>query len=216
MKHQPAKLAAMEGIWETQAGVGAVLFAIPDSKAQANRFEIAIPKLASFYLTHDWHGEVKGLKDFGDKIPPVAPVFFAFRIMVGIGLMMLAASWVAAWRLRKRSLMRDTPGWLYQGLIVMTFSGWIALVAGWYVTEMGRQPWLVSGVLTTAQAASAVPAQHIALSLAMYLALYAMLLAAYVSVVFYLARKAGSNEEPVPGPAHDGKGAQRPVEAANA
>ncbi|NCW33760.1 MAG: cytochrome ubiquinol oxidase subunit I, partial [Betaproteobacteria bacterium] len=168
MKHQPAKLAAMEGIWETQRGVAAVLFAIPDSKAQANRMEIAIPKLASFYLTHDWDGEVKGLKAFDDKIPPVAPVFFAFRIMVGVGLLMLAIAWLAAWNMRSMTLLPQAPDWLYKGLVSMTFSGWIALVSGWYVTEMGRQPWLVSGVLTTAQAASSVPAPHIALSLAMY------------------------------------------------
>ncbi|NCW19940.1 MAG: cytochrome ubiquinol oxidase subunit I, partial [Betaproteobacteria bacterium] len=143
MKHQPAKLAAMEGIWETQRGVAAVLFAIPDSKAQANRMEIAIPKLASFYLTHDWDGEVKGLKAFDDKIPPVAPVFFAFRIMVGVGLLMLAIAWLAAWNMRSMTLLPQAPDWLYKGLVSMTFSGWIALVSGWYVTEMGRQPWLV-------------------------------------------------------------------------
>jgi cytochrome d ubiquinol oxidase subunit I len=194
MKYQPAKLAAMEGIWETQKGVPAVLFAIPDSKAQANHMEIAIPKLASFYLTHDWDGEVKGLKEFGDKIPPVAPVFFAFRIMVGVGLLMLAVSWLAAWKLRRITLIAQAPNWLFKGLVIMTFSGWIALVAGWYVTEMGRQPWLVSGVLTTAQAASNVPAPHIALSLAMYLSLYIALMGAYVSVVFFLARKASSSE----------------------
>ena len=94
LKYQPAKLAAMEGIWETGNGVPAVLFAIPDEKTQSNKFEIAIPKLASFYLTHDWNGEVKGLKDF-DKTPPVKPVFFAFRIMVGIGVLMLVLSWYA-------------------------------------------------------------------------------------------------------------------------
>jgi len=194
LQYQPAKLAAMEGIWETQKGVDAVLFAIPDAKAQTNHYEIAIPKLASFYLTHDWNGEVKGLKEFGDKAPPVAPVFFAFRIMVGVGLLMLAVSWFATWRIRRVAQMYSAPVWLYQALVGMTFSGWLALIAGWYVTEVGRQPWLVSGVLTTAQAASSVPAPHIALSLAMYLSLYCLLLAAYVSVLFYLARKAASGE----------------------
>ncbi|NBO13366.1 MAG: cytochrome ubiquinol oxidase subunit I [Betaproteobacteria bacterium] len=211
MKHQPAKLAAMEGIWETQRGVAAVLFAIPDSKAQANRMEIAIPKLASFYLTHDWDGEVKGLKAFDDKIPPVAPVFFAFRIMVGVGLLMLAIAWLAAWNMRSMTLLPQAPDWLYKGLVSMTFSGWIALVSGWYVTEMGRQPWLVSGVLTTAQAASSVPAPHIALSLAMYLSLYLVLLGAYVSVVFYLARKASTPEL-----AQCARENSRPMEAAHA
>ena len=187
LKYQPAKLAAMEGIWETQRGVPAVLFAIPDKATQSNHYEIAIPKLASFYLTHDWDGEVKGIKEFGDQHPPVGPVFWAFRIMVGMGLLMLAVSWFASYELKfKKALSKRTA----MILVAMTFAGWVALVSGWYVTEIGRQPWLVHGVLTTAQAASQVPAGNIALSLAMYLTLYAALLSAYVSVVFYLAKKA--------------------------
>ena len=187
LKYQPAKLAAMEGIWETQKGVPAVLFAIPDKATQSNHYEIAIPKLASFYLTHDWNGEVKGIKEFGDQHPPVGPVFWAFRIMVGMGLLMLAVSWFASYELKfKNALSKRTA----MVLVAMTFAGWVALVSGWYVTEIGRQPWLVHGVLTTAQAASQVPAGNIALSLAMYLILYAALLSAYVSVVFYLAKKA--------------------------
>ena len=187
LHHQPAKLAAMEGIWETQQGVPAVLFAIPDQATQSNHYELAIPKLASLYLTHDWNGEVQGIKSFGDKHPPVGPVFWAFRIMVGMGLLMLAVSWFATYELKvKRSLSRRTA----MVLVGMTFAGWVALISGWYVTEIGRQPWLVYGVLTTAQAASSVPAQNIAMSLAMYLTLYAALLSAYVSVVFYLAKKA--------------------------
>lgn len=187
LHHQPAKLAAMEGIWETQQGVPAVLFAIPDQATHSNHYELAIPKLASLYLTHDWNGEVQGIKSFGDKRPPVGPVFWAFRIMVGMGLLMLAVSWFATYELKvKRSLSRRTA----MVLVGMTFAGWVALISGWYVTEIGRQPWLVYGVLTTAQAASTVPAQNIAMSLAMYLTLYAALLSAYVSVVFYLAKKA--------------------------
>lgn len=194
LKYQPAKLAAMEGIWETQKGVPAVLFAIPDQATQSNRYEIAIPKLASFYLTHDWNGEIKGIKEFGDQHPPVGPVFWAFRIMVGVGLLMLAVSWFASYELKfKSSLSKRTA----MVLVAMTFAGWVALISGWYVTEIGRQPWLVHGVLTTAQAASQVPAGNIALSLAMYLTLYVALLSAYVSVVFYLAKKAvGGGHEP--------------------
>lgn len=187
LKYQPAKLAAMEGIWETQRGVPAVLFAIPDKATQSNQYEIAIPKLASFYLTHDWNGEVKGIKDFGDQHPPVGPVFWAFRIMVGMGLLMLAVSWFASYELKFKNTLSKRTAMI---LVAMTFAGWVALVSGWYVTEIGRQPWLVHGVLTTAQAASQVPAANIALSLAMYLTLYAALLSAYVSVVFYLAKKA--------------------------
>jgi cytochrome bd ubiquinol oxidase subunit I len=186
LEYQPAKLAAMEGIWETQKGVPAVLFALPDAGTQSNRFEITIPKLASLYLTHDWNGEVKGIKDFGDKHPPVAPVFWAFRIMVGVGLLMLAVSWWVAWQLRRTQNITALSARI---LVAMTFAGWVALLAGWYVTEIGRQPWLVHGLLTAAQAASSVPASNIALTLVIYLALYATLLSAYVTVVFYLAKK---------------------------
>jgi cytochrome bd ubiquinol oxidase subunit I len=190
LHHQPAKIAAMEGIWETQKGAPAVLFALPDQATQTNRFEVAIPKLASFYLTHDWNGEVKGIKEFGDMHPPVAPVFWAFRVMVGVGMLMLAVSWLGSWQIRKNALRP----WLARVLVGMTFAGWVALVAGWYVTEIGRQPWLVQGILTAADAASKVPASNIAFTLLMYLILYASLLVAYVSVIFHLARKAGHAE----------------------
>ncbi len=190
LHYQPAKIAAMEAIWETQKGAPAVLFAVPDKDTQTNRFEIAIPKLASLYLTHAWDGEVRGIKDFGAQHPPVAPVFWAFRIMVGMGMLMLAVSWLGSWQLRKSALQP----WMAKVLVGMTFAGWVALVAGWYTTEIGRQPWLVQGVLTAAQAASKVPASNIAFTLAMYLSTYAMLLSAYVSVVFHLARKAAKAE----------------------
>ncbi|AOZ10196.1 cytochrome ubiquinol oxidase subunit I [Cupriavidus malaysiensis] len=188
LHHQPAKLAAMEGIWKTGKGAPAVLFGLPNASTRSNDFEIAIPKLASLYLTHSLDGEIRGLDAFGERHPPVAPVFFAFRIMVGMGLLMLAVSWLAAWQTQRG---REPRRWLARALMAMTFSGWVALVAGWYVTEVGRQPYLVYGVLTTAQAASKVPATMIGSTLVMYLTLYAALIAAYVSVVFYLARKAG-------------------------
>lgn len=191
LKYQPAKIAAMEGIWQTQTGAPAVLFALPQAATQSNRFEMAVPKLASFYLTHDWNGEVQGITAFGDQHPPVAPVFFAFRIMVGVGVLMLVVSWVSVWQhYRRRPLAR----WHARVLVAMTFSGWVALIAGWYVTEIGRQPWLVQGVLTAAQAASQVPASNIAITLVMYLVMYAMLLFAYLRVVFYLAAKASQGD----------------------
>jgi cytochrome bd ubiquinol oxidase subunit I len=190
LEHQPAKLAAMEGIWETQKGVPAVLFALPDASTQSNRFEIAIPKLASLYLTHDWNGEVKGIKDFGNNHPPVAPVFWAFRIMVGVGLLMLGVSWWVSWQLHRTKNIATLSA---RVLVAMTFSGWVALLAGWYVTEIGRQPWLVSGLLTAAQAASSVSASNIAATLLIYLTLYAALLFAYVTVVFYLASHTDSS-----------------------
>ena len=190
LEHQPAKLAAMEGIWQTEKGVPAVLFALPDEKTRSNRYEIAIPKLASLYLTHSWDGEVRGLNEFEGKHPPVAPVFWAFRIMVGVGMLMLLVSWATTFQLApwKKNSGRTLTVWHARVLVAMTFAGWIALIAGWYVTEIGRQPWLVTGVLTAADAASKVPAPRIALTLAMYLTLYLALITAYISVVFYLAR----------------------------
>jgi len=198
LEHQPAKLAAMEGIWKTEKGVPAVLFALPDEKAKANRYEIAIPKLASLYLTHSLDGEVKGLDQFEGKHPPVAPVFWAFRIMVGVGVLMLLVSWASVFQLApwKKDPERNLQPWHAKLLVAMTFAGWIALIAGWYVTEIGRQPWLVTGVLTAAEAASAVPAPRIALTLTLYLVLYVSLLAAYVSVVFYLARHKKHADKP--------------------
>jgi cytochrome d ubiquinol oxidase subunit I len=197
LEHQPAKIAAMEGIWQTQRGAPAVLFALPDQATQSNRFEIAIPKLASLYLTHDWNGEVQGIDAFGDKHPPVAPVFWAFRTMVGVGLLMLAVSWTGVWQMRRARSNSGVPqAWLLRVLVAMTFAGWVALLAGWYVTEIGRQPWLVHGVLTTAQAASTIPAGNILFTLVLYLSLYAALLVAYVSVLFHLARKAGYAKPP--------------------
>ena len=205
LEHQPAKLAAMEGIWQTQKGVPAVLFALPDEKARENRFEIAIPKLASLYLTHHLDGEVKGLNEFEGQHPPVAPVFWAFRIMVGMGLLMLAMSWSCVLQLApwKKDPTRTLKRWQGRALVAMTFAGWVALIAGWYTTEIGRQPWLVSGVLTAAEAASTVVAPKIALTLALYLLLYAALIVAYVSVVFYLARHKTHADNPLGGGMED-------------
>ncbi len=186
LKHQPAKIAAMEGLWETKRGVPVLAFAIPDESTRSNHLEIPIPNLASLILTHDLNGEVKGLNEFKGKHPPVAPVFWGFRIMVGTGMLMLAVSWLAAWQLARRG---SPAPWLARVLVAMTFAGWVATVAGWYVTEIGRQPYLVSGLLLTKDAASTVPSAMIATTLAMYLALYIALTIAYISVVFHLARK---------------------------
>jgi cytochrome d ubiquinol oxidase subunit I len=199
LEHQPAKIAAMEGLWKTERGAAAVLFGFPDEQRRTTHFEIAIPKLASLYLVHSWEGEVKGLDAF-ERHPPVAPVFYAFRVMVGVGVLMLLVSWTTARRLWRTG----EPGRRHaQALVAMTFAGWIAVLAGWYTTEIGRQPWLVEGVLTTAEAATRVPGSMIAVSLAMYLVLYAVLIVAFVSVLFYLARKAGEagvDDAPMIGP----------------
>jgi len=193
LHHQPEKIAAVEGIWHTEKGAPLTLFALPNEETRTNDYAITVPKMASLVLTHSLDGELKGLNEFPGAHPPVAKVFWSFRVMVGVGMLMLLTSWLAAWQLKKRG---EPAVWIQRLLIAMTFSGWFATVAGWYVTEMGRQPWLVYGVLTTAQAASKVPAPMILTTLIMYLALYIVLLLSYVSVVFYLARKAGKTAQP--------------------
>jgi cytochrome d ubiquinol oxidase subunit I len=189
LEHQPAKVAAIEGVWETERGAPLLLFALPDEEARENRYAVGIPKGASFILTHDPDGEIRGLDEFEDAHPPVAPVFWSFRVMVGVGVLMLAFAWLGAWQLRRGGVPRP---WLLRGMVAMTFSGWVATLAGWYVAEIGRQPYLVYGVLRTADAASAVGAPMVASSLALYLALYSFLVLAYVSVLFRLARRAGA------------------------
>nr|HPO25232.1 cytochrome ubiquinol oxidase subunit I [Arenimonas sp.] len=159
-----------------------------------NDYAIGIPKLASLILTHDIDGEIKGLNEFEGKHPPVAPVFWGFRVMVGMGMLMLAVSWLSAWQSRKQGLLKP---WLARVLVAMSFSGWIATLAGWYVTEIGRQPYLVYGVLLTKDAASATAAPIIGLSLGMYLTLYVVLILSYISVLFYLARHAHKKYSPI-------------------
>jgi cytochrome d ubiquinol oxidase subunit I len=185
LEHQPAKIAAMEAAWKTQKGAPLVLFAIPNELAGRNDFAIEIPQLASFVLKHDFDAEIQGLEEFTPDIPPVAPVFFAFRIMVGAGMLMLALAWLGAWRLRKPA----PPRWLLWAFAGMTFSGWIATLAGWIVTEMGRQPWLVTGILRTADAVGRVPDAALGASLAGYVFVYSVMLLAYIVVLTHLARE---------------------------
>ncbi len=192
LKHQPAKVAAMEGLWETTKGAPLLLFAWPDGEKRMNHAELSVPNMASLILTHKLDGEVKGLNEFKGAHPPVLQVFWAFRVMVGTGMAMLLVSWLCVYSLKRKPTFIKP---LAYTLVAMTFSGWVATVAGWYVTEIGRQPYLVYGVLKTANAASAVPSALIATTFAMYIALYLALIVAYVSVVFHLARSAG---KPIP------------------
>jgi cytochrome d ubiquinol oxidase subunit I len=198
LEHQPAKIAAIEGIWHTEHNVPLLLFAWPNAQDQRNDYPISIPDLASLILTHKPDGELKGLNEFAGKHPPVPPVFFAFRVMVGIGLLMAAVSWIAAWFVLRGKVH---PRWLLRVLALMTFSGWIAVLAGWLVTEIGRQPYLVYGILTTAEAASQVPGSMIAITLTGYCLVYALLLLSYLVVVTQLARSAtgGQPSEPASG-----------------
>jgi len=188
LKHQPAKVAAMEGVWETERGAPLLLFAIPDSEARTNHFEIGIPKMASFILTHDFNGEIKGLNDFLNTHPPVGPVFYSFRVMVGMGVLMLLVSWASVWAFRKTGpvLENKTHRLLLTALMFMMFSGWVATVAGWWVTEIGRQPYVVYGVLGTADVVAQHPPQLLAFTVLLYMAMYIGLIISYVWVLRYM------------------------------
>ncbi len=185
--YQPQKLAAMEGLWESGEGVPFTLFALPDEEARENRFEIGVPRLGSLIITRDPNGYVQGLNEFAGEHPPVAPVFWSFRIMVGTGMLMIFAGLYGAWLIARK---REMPRRFLQLLYAMTFAGWVATVAGWYVTEIGRQPWLVQGVLKAKDAVADIAPADVGVTLIAYLASYAFLLAAYVAAVFYLARNA--------------------------
>jgi cytochrome bd ubiquinol oxidase subunit I len=167
-----------------------VLFAVPNQTERRNDYAISIPKGASLILTHELDGEVLGLNAFGDAIPPVAPVFYSFRVMVGVGVLMLALSWLGVWFLWRQKL----PRWLLLSFAGMAFSGWVATLAGWLTTEIGRQPYVVYGVITTAETASDVPAAHIALTLTGYAVVYSLLLLSYMVVLTQLALKQADGE----------------------
>lgn len=192
LEHQPQKVAAMEGVWHTEKGAPLLLFAIPDEEAKTNHFEIGIPNMASFILTHDMNGEIKGLNEFKGEHPPVAPVFYSFRVMVGMGMLMLATAWAGAFYLYRSNKL---PPWLTKVFMAMSFSGWIATLAGWYVTEVGRQPYLVSGVLTTQDAVTSLPPANIAVSFTLYAVIYSVLLIAYMGTLTLMCRKAVGIEE---------------------
>jgi len=201
LEHQPMKVAAMEGLWETTEGMHLVLFAIPDQAAQTNHFQISIPKLGSMILTHHWDGEVKGLNEVSvaDQ-PPVALVFYSFRVMVGIGFLLLAIGVISLW-LRYKGRLYDTR-WFHQLVLVSSPLGLVAILAGWIVTECGRQPWTVYGLMRTADSVSPVAAGAVATSLTLFVVVYGVLLFAFL-LYFRRAIALGPALEAEPVPVHD-------------
>ena len=189
LEHQPAKIAAMEAIWHTERGVPLVLFALPNEDLKRNDYAIELPYGASLILKHEMRAEVKGLDAFGADRPPVTPLFFGFRLMVGIGVMMLLVSWGSAWMLRRG---RQLPRWTLWTLAGFTFSGWVATLAGWIVTEVGRQPWLVTGVLRTRDAVGEITGAQLGASLTGYILAYSLMLLAYLVVLTHMAGKGAS------------------------
>jgi cytochrome bd ubiquinol oxidase subunit I len=189
LKHQPAKIAALEGIWETERGAPLTLIGIPDEAARTTHYALKVPKLGSLILAHDWDGEIKGLAEFPNAHPPVAPVFYAFRVMVGVGTLMLLVALWSVWKVwpQRRSTRIALPRPLLWTLAAMTFSGWLATLAGWYVTEIGRQPFIVYGLLRTADVVTPIAPANVAATLTAYLVVYGLLLITYVGVLKYMA-----------------------------
>lgn len=192
--NQPAKLAALEAHWNTESNVPLVLFAIPNEKTESNDYAVNVPHLGSLILTHSWGGAVEGLKSFPrDDRPPVAIPFYAFRIMVGLGVLMVLVAWYGLWKWKRGTAFNSR--WYLRAWIWMMPSGFIALIAGWWVAEVGRQPWVVYGLLRTADAVSPVPAGAVLTSLIVYVAVYVALFG-FVSVYLLKMLRVGPIEAP--------------------
>lgn len=193
LQHQPAKVAAMEGIWETEKGAALRLFGIPDMDAEETKYAIEIPKLASLILTHDLNGEIKGLKEWPkEDRPNVLIVFWAFRIMVAVGMAMILTGVVAAF-LHFRKRLFDTR-WFQLWCMALTPSGFIAVLSGWFVTEIGRQPYTVYGLLRTSESVSPVVGAHVAISLAAFVVVYFFVFGAGS---YYILRLIGKGPQPM-------------------
>ncbi|WP_144776789.1 cytochrome ubiquinol oxidase subunit I [Marinobacter maritimus] len=199
LEHQPMKVAAMEGNWETSRNVPLLLFAIPDQENQTNLFEIGIPGVASLILTHDWNGEVPGLEEVSvEEQPPVAIVFWSFRVMVGLGLLMILFA-IVGLALRVGDRFWRTR-WFLQGMRFMSVTPFIAVLAGWFVTEIGRGPWLVYGMMTQAEAVTPSLTGGMALfTLIGYVVVYSLVFSAgvyYLMRVLYVGLEVDYDEAP--------------------
>jgi cytochrome d ubiquinol oxidase subunit I len=195
LEHQPAKIAAMEGHWETKAGQPLILLGWPDMAAETTRYAVEIPRLGSFILTHDWNGEVKGLKAWPRTDRPNSTiVFWTFRIMVGLGALMVLLGFWSLW-LRWRGRLTASP-WLLASAVAMGPSGFVAVLAGWFTTEVGRQPFTVYGLLRTAESASPIDAQAVAASLVAFIVVYFLVFGAGVFYILRLMRKPPEPGEP--------------------
>jgi cytochrome bd ubiquinol oxidase subunit I len=194
LKYQPAKIAALEAHWVTGSNVPLILFAIPDPKQETNHYQLEVPELGSLILTHSWNGTVKGLKDFppNDRPNPIIP-FFAFRIMVGCGLIMVALGLIGAYLWLRGRLF--TTRWYLRAMFTAWPIGFIAVLAGWFTTETGRQPWVVYGILRTADAASPVPGGSVLTSIILFVLVYGFVFGAGL---YYMAKlvRSGPDETP--------------------
>lgn len=189
LEHQPIKVAAMEGHFDTHQGAPFILFGLPDVDAKETRAALKIPKLGSLILTHDLNGEVKGLNEWSeDEWPNVPIVFYSFRVMLGLGGLIVALGATSLWLRYKAQLFDSTA--FQKFCLVMGPSGLIALLAGWVVTETGRQPYTVYGLLRTAESASPIGAPAVAASLAAFVVTYFFVFGAGIYYLFQTLQKA--------------------------
>jgi cytochrome d ubiquinol oxidase subunit I len=195
LEHQPVKIAAMEGHWETRPGQPLLLFGWPDMAAEKTHFAVEIPKLGSLILRHHWEGEVQGLKAWPPADRPNATiVFWSFRIMVGLGVLMILVGLWSLW-LRFRGRLADSP-LLLRAVMLMGPSGFIAVLAGWITTEVGRQPYTVYGLLRTAQSVSPIDAQAVAASLIAFVVVYFLVFGAGTVYILRLMHRPPEVSEP--------------------
>lgn len=205
LEYQPAKVSAMEGLWETRRGVPLLLFGWPDQQAEVTRYPVEIPKLTSWILTHDLDGEVKGLKEWPrDERPPVAWVFWSFRVMVGLGMLMIATGLIALVLYFRKRLFETK--WFQYWCMALTPAGFLAVLAGWFVTEIGRQPYMVYGVLRTADSVSPVGGVPIAMSLNAFIVTYIVIFGAGSYYIMHLVNRGPDVQEEV----HGARGLKKP------
>jgi cytochrome d ubiquinol oxidase subunit I len=198
LHYQPAKIAAIEGIWDTEpGGTSLKLFGVPDMQAEQTRYSLAVPHLGSLILTHSWDGTIRGLKSFAPEDRPNSLiVFWSFRLMVGLGLLMVALALAAWWQRRKGRLFESR--WLQRWAVWMSPAGFVALLAGWVTTEAGRQPWVVYGLLRTSQAASPVTEQQVGVSLLIFVVVYFLVFGTGIYYLFKLLGKGPVPDEHTP------------------
>ncbi|TAL97995.1 MAG: cytochrome ubiquinol oxidase subunit I [Paraburkholderia sp.] len=218
-EYQPAKIAAIEGLWDTEKGGTALnLFGLPDMKAETTRYAVSIPHLGSLILTHSWDGEIRGLKSFPPQDRPNSTiVFWSFRVMVGLGVLMILMSLIA-WALRRGDRLYESK-WFLRFVVAMGPTGFVTLLAGWITTEVGRQPWVVYGVMRTVQAVSPLTAQQVGISLMAFVIVYFLVFGTGVYYILKLMRTGptlpGHTHDALPGNTPDHT-ARRPLSAADA
>ena len=218
LKHQPAKLAAIEGHWENHSGEGVplILFGWPDMQAETTHWKIEIPRAGSLLLTHSWDGQIPALKDFpaGDR-PNATIVFWTFRTMVGLGMLMILLALAGLWLRRGGRIYRSRI--FLRLVLLMGPSGLIALLAGWFTTEIGRQPWIIYGVMRTADAVSPVSAEQVGITLSLFVVVYLLVFGAGTVYLLSLIAKGPVVDEgrlPVTGGPGQPRNPARPLSAA--